>query len=156
MTETLAAVAARTDATIASARAELVSAVRAAHASGMTQQQIARAIGRSQPEVSRLLHFHGTTPLGRTLRANSHHVEQILKAAGGVDIRVFGSVATGTDREDSDIDLLIAMHQPISLLELSAVERELTALLGTKVDVVPDTTLRPDIRERVLSEAIPL
>lgn len=133
-----------------------MSAVRAAHASGMTEQQIALEIGRSQPEVSRLLHFHGTTPLGRALRANSRHVERVLSAAGVVDIRVFGSVATGTDREDSDIDLLVTMDQPVSLLELSAVERELTALLGAKVDVVPDTSLRPDIREQVLSEAIPL
>lgn len=66
--ETLTDVARRHDETVLTAREELVHAVRAATAGGMTQSEIARAIGRSQPEVSRLLRFHGTTPLARRVR----------------------------------------------------------------------------------------
>ncbi len=71
-------------------------------------------------------------------------------------MRVFGSVASGTDRDGSDIDLLFTMGQPLSLLEIGVLEARLTALLEVKVDVVPDSALRSALRERVLSEAVPL
>lgn len=80
----------RTDETTSQARAELVGAVRRAASEGMTQTQIAREIGRSQPEVSRLLRFHGTSPLARRLRGNASRVRQIVAEAGGGRVRVFG------------------------------------------------------------------
>ena len=60
----------------------------------MTQTEIATAIGRSQPEVSRLLHFHGTSPHARRVRAHASDIRRIVAQAGGSHVRVFGSVAT--------------------------------------------------------------
>jgi predicted nucleotidyltransferase len=152
----LAEVAHRTDDAVAQARAELVRAVRQAAASGMSQSQIASEIGRSQPEVSRLLHFHGTSPLARRLRKHTGEVRRIITNAGGSNVRVFGSVATGQDHDDSDIDLLFTMGAPLSLMQLGALEQQLSDLLDTKVDLVPDSVLRPEFRDRALTEAVAL
>ncbi len=156
MSISLAEVARRADAAVASARFELVKAVRQAAANGMSQTEIASEIGRSQPEVSRLLHFHGVGPLARRLRKHAAEIRQIVAAAGGSNVRVFGSVATGRDREDSDIDLLFTMGTPLSLMELGALEQRLADLLGAEVDLVPDSVLRPEFRDRALAQAVAL
>ncbi len=156
MADDLAEVARRSDATVAAARADLVRAVRRAASGGMTQVEIAIEIGRSQPEVSRLLHFHGNTPTARRLRAHAGEIRRVLKDAGGSHVRVFGSVATGEDHEGSDVDLLFRMDTPLSLMELESLQRQVSDLLGVAVDLVPETSLRPELRERVLSEAVAL
>lgn len=156
MPTSLAEVAHRTDDAVAQARAELVRAVRQAAASGMSQTQIASEIGRSQPEVSRLLHFHGTSPLARRLRKHTREIRQILAKAGGSNVRVFGSVATGQDHEGSDIDLLFTMGTPLSLMQIGALEQQLRDVLGTAVDLVPDSVLRPEFRDRALGDAVAL
>ncbi len=156
MVVSLAEVARHTDEITAQARAELVRAVRKAAARGMTQTQIARQIGRSQPEVSRLLRFHGTSPLAHNVRRNADQIRQLVAEAGGTRVRVFGSVATGEDQADSDLDLLFLMKEPLSLMQLGRLEQRLSDLLGVPVDLVPESALRPDLRERVMSEAAAL
>lgn len=146
-------VARQTDDVVRATRARLVGAVRAAHNSGMTQTEIARRMGRSQPEISRLLRFRGTTPLARRLRNHRDEVIAQVAAAGGSRVRVFGSVSTGGEHEGSDIDLLIRAAPGTGLLEISRLELRLSELLGTGVDVVPDDSIRPSMRRRVLSEA---
>ena len=156
MAENLTEVARRTDEATSRARADLVCAVRRAASEGMTQTQIAQQIGRSQPEVSRLLRFHGTSPLARRLRGSASRVRQIVAEAGGGRVRVFGSVATGQDGPDSDVDLLFTMGEALSFMELGRLEERLVDVIGVPVDLVPDTALRPDLRERVLAEAVSL
>lgn len=152
----LSEIARRSDEAIAAARAELVRAVREASARGMTQQQIAQHIRRSQSEVSRLLRFHGTTPLARKLRAHAGEIHREVGAMGGRNVRVFGSVARGDDRDESDVDLLFDMRRPLSLMELGALEARLSALLGVPVDLVPESSLKPAVRSRATTEAVPL
>lgn len=152
----LAEVARHSDEVTARARAQLVRAVREAAARGMTQSQIAQQIGRSQPEVSRLLRFHGTSPLARKLRRNADQIQRLVAQAGGARVRVFGSVATGQDQSGSDVDLLFEMREPLSLMQLGRLEQEVAALMDAPVDLVPESTLRPDLRERVCSEAVML
>ena len=156
MESTLAEVARESDAAMRHAREAIVRAVREAAAAGMTQAQIAAEIGRSQPEVSRLLRFHGTTPLARRLRASRAEVLRAVAEAGGRDVRVFGSVARGEDDEGSDVDLLFVMGRPLSLMELGQLEDEVSAAVGAPVDLVPESSLRPALRDRALVEAVPL
>lgn len=111
---TLAEVAREPDRAVSAARHRLVQAIREASAQGMTQQQIARETGRSQPEISRLLRFHGSSPLGRRLRAHRADVIALIEAAGGSDVRDFGSVAEGQDGGDSDADLLFTMDDALA------------------------------------------
>ena len=152
----LADVARRSDKAVRDARAELVRAVREAARHGLTQSQIAALIGRSQPEVSRLLRFHGRGPLALRLRRHASEVRDLVERAGGSNVRVFGSVATGAEHAGSDIDLLFDMGTPMGLMELGALERRLSELLDAPVDLTPVTALRPDLRDRVLSEAVTL
>ena len=153
MATDLAELARRSDEVAAQARAELVRAVRKAAAQGVTQSEIARQIGRSQPEVSRLLRFHGTSPLARKVRRNADQIRQLVAEAGGTRVRVFGSVARGEDQADSDVDLLFLMKEPLSLMQLGRLEHRLSVLLGVPVDLVPESALRPDLRQQVMSEA---
>jgi predicted nucleotidyltransferase len=87
------------------------------------------------------------------------HREQILAAAlkhGAYDVRIFGSVARGEARPDSDFDFLVNLEAGRSLLDLARLLRELQGLLGRNVDVVTEAGLRPRIRSQVLKEARPL
>jgi predicted nucleotidyltransferase len=70
---------------------------------------------------------------------------------------VFGSVARGEDRPDSDVDLLVDLPPGLGLLGLGRLLDDLERVLeGTRVDLVPTTDLKPDVRERVEREAVPL
>jgi predicted nucleotidyltransferase len=68
-------------------------------------------------------------------------------------LKVFGSVARGEEREDSDLDILVRFARPVSLLTLVRLERELSALTGRKVDLVTEQAISPYIREAVLASA---
>ena len=90
------------------------------------------------------------------MRAARAEVLRAVAAAGGRDVRVFGSVARGEDDESSDVDLLFVMGRPLSLMELGRLEDEVSAAVGVPVDLVPESSLRPALRDRALVEAVPL
>ena len=75
---------------------------------------------------------------------------------GAPRVRIFGSVARGDSGEGSDVDLLVALDEGRSLLDLVALKQEIEGLLHCSVDVVTDRALSLYIRERVLAEAVPL
>ena len=72
------------------------------------------------------------------------------------NLRVFGSVARGEDRPDSDVDLLVDLPPDIGLLGLGRVQAELEAILGTKVDLVPASDLKPAVRARAERDLVAL
>jgi predicted nucleotidyltransferase len=85
--------------------------------------------------------------------------EEILRAAarhGALNVRIFGSVARGDARPESDLDFLVDMEPGRSLLDLGGLLVDLEELLGRKVDVTTEKGLRARIRQRVLQEAVPL
>jgi len=86
------------------------------------------------------------------LAAKRDEVLAIAARYGVRNVRVFGSVARGEDHEDSDVDLLVQLDPGVTLLRPAALERELEALLGRKVDVVSERALRPRLRDEVLRE----
>jgi len=57
-------------------------------------------------------------------------------------IGIFGSFARQEENADSDIDILVKFKKTISLLDLVRIHRELTALLGKKVDLVTEQALK--------------
>jgi predicted nucleotidyltransferase len=79
----------------------------------------------------------------------------MIRQAGG-NARIFGSVASAHDGEDSDIDLLVTMKKPVSLMTLSKLARQLSDVVGYPVDLIPEADLRPDLRQRIVAEAVPL
>jgi predicted nucleotidyltransferase len=75
---------------------------------------------------------------------------------GARNVRVFGSLARGEGREDSDLDLLVTLAEDRSLLDLVGLKQDVEDLIHRPVDVVTEQALSPYLRERVLSEAVPL
>jgi uncharacterized protein len=72
------------------------------------------------------------------------------------NIRVFGSVARGESNRRSDVDFLVTTSPQTSLFDLGGLLEDLRDMLGCEVDLVPENSLKPNLRERVLREAIPL
>ena len=70
--------------------------------------------------------------------------------------RIFGSVLHGTDRDDSDLDLLVDALPGATLLDLGGLQVELEDLLGVSVDVLTPEDLPRKFRDRVLAEAVPV
>jgi len=90
------------------------------------------------------------------LKTRRQEILAIAARNGAVNVRVFGSVARGENRPDSDIDFLVNLEAGRSLLDLARLLRELQSLLDTKVDVVTEAGLRARIKDQVLQEARPL
>ena len=83
-------------------------------------------------------------------------IQRIAVRHGARNIRVFGSVARGEARPDSDIDLLIDTAPTTSSWFPAGLILDLEDLLGRRVEVVTEKGLHPYIRDRVLREAVPL
>ena len=77
-----------------------------------------------------------------------------ITAARGVRVaRVFGSVARGDDREDSDIDLLVHIPPGTSLLQVVGLQFDIEDALGARVDLCTERELEPALRRRIRAEA---
>ena len=70
--------------------------------------------------------------------------------------RIFGSVLHGTDRDGSDLDLLVDALSGATLLDLGDLEEELKSLLGVDVDLLTPGDLPRKFRSKVLAEARPV
>ena len=91
------------------------------------------------------------------LRRN-YRAEVLAAAArhGAQNVRVFGSVARGEPVEGSDLDLLVDLDPGRTLMDLGGLLMDLNRQLDVRVDVATERMLRPEIRERVLADAVPL
>lgn len=67
-------------------------------------------------------------------------------------VGVFGSMARGEATRGSDIDLLVEFAGRKSLLALVRLERELSAALGRKVDLLTKAAISPYLRDRILQD----
>jgi predicted nucleotidyltransferase/DNA-binding XRE family transcriptional regulator len=95
-------------------------------------------------------------PVGRRVRSNRHALVAAAAAHGITRLRVFGSVARGDDRPDSDVDLLADLPPGLGLFGLGRAEAELEGIVSAPVDLAPAESLKPQIRKRVEQELVPL
>ena len=91
-----------------------------------------------------------------SLHAHRKAILALATQHGARNIRVFGSVARGEDRPDSDVDLLVDVEPGRSLLDVIALQQDLEVLLGRPVDVQTDAGLSPYLQQRILAEAATL
>ena len=70
--------------------------------------------------------------------------------------RVFGSVLLGTDKDGSDLDLLVDALPGATLFDLGGLQVELEDLLGVNVDLLTPGDLPLKFRAQVLAEARPV
>lgn len=88
------------------------------------------------------------------LPALRDEIRRTAAESGAREVRVFGSVARGEEREDSDVDVLVVLEPGRSLLDLARLELRLERLLGRPVDVFTEASLREPVRATALREAI--
>ena len=67
---------------------------------------------------------------------------------------IFGSVARDEANTESDVDLLVEFEQTVGLFTFVRLKRHLETILGCKVDLGTPDSLKEDLREVVLEEAI--
>lgn len=67
---------------------------------------------------------------------------------------IFGSFVRGEEHEKSDIDILVEFEEGANLLHLVGLSLFLEDKINMPVDLVPSDTLRKEIREDILKEAI--
>ncbi len=87
-----------------------------------------------------------------------HRVElrDLILRSGGERPRVYGSALSGTDTEESDLDLLVDATETTTLFMLARLEHAAQELLGVRVSILTPGFLSEKFRGRVLERARPL
>ena len=86
------------------------------------------------------------------LRVDSEKLKSVCHKYGVSTLSIFGSTARGDRRPDSDVDILVTFSTRIGLVGIVALERELSEILGQKVDLVTEAAISPYLRERILKD----
>jgi predicted nucleotidyltransferase len=88
----------------------------------------------------------------RKLRRELGH----LREQYGVEsLALFGSVARDEAGPESDVDVLVEFHRPVTLFDLVAVQQYLERCLGVKrVDLVPRDSVYPPFHSAIVEDAV--
>ncbi len=90
------------------------------------------------------------------VRLNREAIRKIALRHHAADVLVFGSVVSGQDHEASDLDLLIQPTSQTSLMDIGAIQFEVSELLGIAVDVLTPNALPEQFKQQVLRDAQPI
>ena len=89
----------------------------------------------------------------QALAAHRSEIREIVLMHRAVNARVFGSVAHGSDTEESDLDILVDTTPDTTLFDLGAIRYKLRNLLGIPVDVLTPGALPDKFRQTVIAGA---
>ncbi|MBV8612785.1 MAG: nucleotidyltransferase domain-containing protein [Acetobacteraceae bacterium] len=90
------------------------------------------------------------------LAAYRGELRELVSRHGLARPRVYGSVLTGADTDESDLDLLVDATEKTTLFTLARLEHAARELLGVRVSVLTPNFLPRKFRDRVLERAEPL
>ncbi|MEO6606758.1 MAG: nucleotidyltransferase domain-containing protein [Aeromicrobium sp.] len=139
------------------ARLRRVIALRAMVASGLSQRQVADSLGISQPAVSQQLRYapdvEGVHPQ-ELLEAAAPVLKSLAGDRGYERLAVFGSVARGEARQDSDIDLIVDAPVGTSSFEFLRFKQLIEQVLGRDVDLISYGGLTPTVDDDILRDAV--
>lgn len=90
-----------------------------------------------------------------SVRSQREEILSVARRRHVSRVRVFGSVARGDARPDSDVDFLVDFEPGATLLDQAGLLLDLQDLLGASVDVVSSGGLRPT-DDRIRQEAVDL
>ena len=96
-----------------------------------------------------------TAALSDVLQTLRTH-ESELRRLGVSHAAVFGSVARGEARSDSDVDVLVELNEDLAMgiFQYARLRLYINALLDGTGDVVNRRTLKPLLRDNILRDAI--
>lgn len=80
-------------------------------------------------------------------------ISSFLEKEGATKVSVFGSYARGEEKPESDIDILVEFSETKGLLTLARIERELSELLGVKVDLLTEKSISPYLIDGIKMDA---
>ncbi len=95
----------------------------------------------------------GPTEFTRILQ---QHLPELRGRYNVASLGLFGSYVRGDHRKRSDLDVLVEFTEAPSLFDFIDLEQYLTGLLGTRVDLVMKSALKPRIGRCILSEVLSL
>lgn len=90
------------------------------------------------------------------LRSRRSEILALATKHGASNVRLFGSVARGEDREGGDVDFLVDMQETSSLFDLIGLQQDMERVIGRKVDVLTPNGINRYLKDRILGEATPL
>lgn len=82
------------------------------------------------------------------------HREELRQKYNITEMGIFGSYVRGEQKKRSDVDILVEIGKPVSLLTFVGIENYLAKILKTKVDLIPKDSIRPELKERILKEVV--
>lgn len=138
-------------------RLRRVIALRAMLASGKSQREVAALVGLSQPAVSQQLRFAPDLQQfdpAMVLEAAAPVLKTLAAERGYTRLAVFGSVARGQARPDSDIDLLVKASAGTSSFDLVKFQLLLAKILDRAVDLVEYGGLKSGLDDDIKREAV--
>jgi predicted nucleotidyltransferase len=100
----------------------------------------------------------GSAPTLDDLRARRDEIIAIADKHGAFNVRVFGSIARGEATPESDVDILVATRDGVSMFDLVGLWLDLQDLLGREVSLITDNDdpNRERFMKRVRKDAMPL
>lgn len=79
-------------------------------------------------------------------------ISHVLRKKGARKIAIFGSYARNEQKPGSDIDIIVEFSERKSLLELVRIERELSEILGIRVDLLTEKSISPYLIDSIKKE----
>jgi uncharacterized protein len=95
-------------------------------------------------------------PVLEILRQRRQLILRLARMSNIGSVAVFGSVARGEERPDSDVDLLVDPAIDASLFDLAQFADDMESLLGRRTDVVSSRGLDAERDSGILHEAVEL
>lgn len=139
------------------ARLRRVIALRAMVATSSSQRQVANALGISQPAVSQQLRsapdLEGVHP-EELLEAAAPVLRTLAAERGYGRLTVFGSVARGEARQDSDIDLIVDAPDGTSSFDFVRFKQLIEQVLGREVDLISYEGLTSAMDDDIRRDAV--
>jgi len=83
---------------------------------------------------------------------DTEKLEEVCRQNDVSMIGIFGSFARGEAADQSDVDLVVRFSKRKSLLAVVALERQIAAQIGRKVDLLTESAISPYLRDRILRE----
>ena len=94
--------------------------------------------------------------IDEVIRPRRNLIRRLAERRGTRNVRVFGSVARGEAGPESDIDLLVEVGPSTSPWFPGGLIADLEAALSRRVEVVTEQGLSPELRDRIIQEAVPV